>query len=85
MTRDPRVYIDDILESMDRIEEYTDAIDEREFLENVQVQDAVIRRLEIIGEAVKSIPESVRQTHPEIPWRSMAGLRDELRNNSDAH
>ena len=53
MTRDLRVYIEDILECVAKIKEYTGRISENEFYENTQVQDAVLRRLEIIGEAVK--------------------------------
>ncbi|MFA5560002.1 MAG: HepT-like ribonuclease domain-containing protein, partial [Methanofastidiosum sp.] len=51
---------------------------EREFRENPIIQDAVIRRLEIIGEAVKNIPKDIREKYPDIPWRSISGLRDIL-------
>jgi uncharacterized protein with HEPN domain len=78
MTRDALVYIEDILESIARIEEYTHNLDEFQFQKSVQVQDAVIRRLEIMGEAVKNIPPAVRANHPDIPWKSIAGLRDVL-------
>jgi uncharacterized protein with HEPN domain len=78
LTRDPRLYIEDILASMDRIQQYTAGLDEQTFLENPQAQDAVLPRLEVIGEAVKGIPESVRTKYAEIPWRNMAGLRDVL-------
>lgn len=60
MKREIRVYVEDILESITRIEEYTKGITDEEFHENLQVQDAVIRRLEIIGEAVKGIPDEIR-------------------------
>jgi len=49
-----------------------------EFLENEILKRAVVRSLEIIGEATKNIPESIREKYPEIPWRSIAGLRDVL-------
>ena len=78
MTRDLSLYLEDILASIERIEEYTRALDEQSFCENVQAQDAVLRRLEVMGEAVKNIPESLRNKYPEIPWRSIAGLRDVL-------
>lgn len=78
MKRALTVYIADIKESIAQIEKYIAAIDERTFKENEQLQDAVMRRLEIIGEAVKHIPQSVRKQYPHIPWRSVAGMRDVL-------
>ncbi len=78
MTRDMRLYIQDILESIEAIEEYVQSITEEQFYRNRQVQDAVLRRLEIIGEAVKKLDEDFRNRYPEIPWRKIAGLRDVL-------
>ena len=75
MNKDIRVYIEDILECIEKIEKYT-KIDEDDFHENTQAQDAVLRRLEIIGEAVKNIPQDFKDKHPEIPWRKIAGMRD---------
>jgi len=66
------------MESIEKIEEYTSNVDEEEFYENSFVQDAVLRRLEIIGEAVKNIPEDFRTKYPDIPWRQIAGMRDVL-------
>jgi len=60
------------MESIEKIEEYTSNVDEEEFYENSFVQDAVLRRLEIIGEAVKNIPEDFRTKYPDIPWRQIA-------------
>lgn len=76
MKRDFRVYLDDVLESITRIKEYTESIDEEEFLKNVPVQDAVIRRFEIIGEAVKNIPDEIKQKYPAVEWKKVAGARD---------
>ena len=53
-------------------------IEREHFLLAVQVQDSVLRRLEIIGEAVKHVPKELRASHPEVPWKEMAGLRDVL-------
>ena len=78
MTRDMRLYIEDILDSIAKIEQYTKDINEQEFLTNTQVQDSVLRRPEIIGEAAKNIPNDFRNKYPQIPWKRIAGLRDIL-------
>ena len=72
------VYLEDILECIKRLEEYTLNVSGDIFHENVQLQDSVLRRLEIIGEAVKNIPQEFRDKYPKIPWRKIAGLRDIL-------
>lgn len=79
MKRDARVYIEDILEAITKIEEYMKGLSsDEEFYNNTQIQDAVLRRLEIIGEAVKNIPEEFLKQYPEIPWKQIAGMRDIL-------
>jgi len=57
-------------------ERFLDDFFEDEFYKNVEKQDAVLRRLEIIGEAVKYLPEEIRENHPDVPWRQIAGMRD---------
>lgn len=75
--KDPRVYLAHILECVEYIGQYTR--DGREaFLANRMMQDAVIRNLEVIGEAAKRVGDDFKSAHPGIPWRSMAGLRDVL-------
>jgi uncharacterized protein with HEPN domain len=74
--RQHNVYLDDIIESIEHIERFVAGVPQTEFEANVEKQDAVIRRLAIIGEAVKKIPDDIRAAHPEVPWRDAAGLRD---------
>jgi len=74
--RDERVFLDDILECLDKIESYVKGISEQEFEQNTEKQDAVIRRIEIIGEAVKNLPMDLRDENSDIPWRQIAGMRD---------
>ncbi|MCH8569046.1 MAG: DUF86 domain-containing protein [Balneolales bacterium] len=74
--RKPDVYLQDILESIEHIQRFLEGVSEEDFYENVEKQDAVLRRLEIIGEAVKHLPEEIRDKHPDIPWRQIAGMRD---------
>jgi len=77
MRKDPRVYLSQILERIDRILEYI-AGGRDAFFSDHKTQDAVIRNLEVIGEAIKRVPEEYRKGHPDIPWRQLAGLRDIL-------
>lgn len=77
MRKDPRVYLAHILECADKIESFV-AGDRARFMQNQMVHDAVLRNFEIIGEAAKRLDEAYRAAHPEIPWRTLAGLRDVL-------
>ncbi len=76
MKKDPKILLFDILESIERIEEYTKNISKDKFFDNLQIQDAVVRRIGIIGEAVKNLPAPFRNKHPDIPWKKIAGTRD---------
>lgn len=78
MKRDIGVFLEDILESIGRIDEYTKDISEEEFYRTVSIQDAVIRRFEVIGEAAKHIPQTVKDKYSEIPWKEISGTRDIL-------
>ena len=77
MKKDPRVYLAQILERIDRINQYTSG-GEKAFFADGKTQDAVIRNFEVIGEAAKRIPEEYRRKHDAIPWRALAGFRDIL-------
>ena len=70
--------LNDIVESMNRIDDYTKGVDYDTFLNNQMLIDAVIRNLEIIGEAARNVSEEARNKYPEIPWRNMIGLRNIL-------
>ena len=78
MKREPILFLADIIESIKMIEAYTKDIDDESFAENFQKQDAVIRRVEIIGEAIKNLPLDLRKQYPDIPWKKIAGMRDVL-------
>jgi len=70
------MFIEDILEAMGKISSYTKSFTFEMFEKNEMIIDAVIRNLEIIGEASKNIPGEVREKYPDIPWRRMIGLRN---------
>ncbi len=78
MKKDPKVFLTHILESIQLIEEYSKKMSESKFHKDRLLQDAVIRRLEIIGEAVKNIPAPFKAKHTDVPWKQMAGMRDIL-------
>lgn len=74
--RDELVFLEDILDCIEKIEAYVENMAEKEFEDNTEKQDAVIRRIEIIGEAVKNLSNETRGKYPDIPWREIAGMRD---------
>lgn len=76
--RTDREFLSDIVEAIGRIQAYVAGMTCGAFLEDIKTQDAVVRNLEIIGEAAKNLSEDVRQRYSTIPWRSMAAVRDRL-------
>jgi len=78
MYRDWKVYVEDIITAIEKIERYTCAQNQELFLSNEEKQDAVIRNLEIIGEAAGKVPDSIREKALEVEWRKIIGLRNVL-------
>ncbi|MDK2831557.1 MAG: hypothetical protein PWQ51_1974 [Methanolobus sp.] len=76
--KDDSVFLNHILDAINQIEEYTEYLTFEEFLEKRLVQDAVIRQLEIIGEATKNLSLNTTESYPQIPWKEIAGMRDKL-------
>jgi len=78
MKRDYKLYLKDILEAMESIEKFVELTDFQKFRDDDKTTSAVIRKFEVIGEATKQIPDEIRENHPGIPWKEMAGMRDRL-------
>ena len=76
--KETKFYLQHILEAIDNIENFTKGMEKEQFMKNVLVHSAVIRQLEVIGEAVKNLPEKYKANHTEIPWKKIAGMRDVL-------
>jgi len=74
--RDYKLFLTDIRDCANRILGYTMDKSFGEFIENQMLIDAVVRNLEIIGEATKNLPDTIRQRYPQVEWRKIAGLRD---------
>ncbi len=76
MSRNPRLYLEDILQSCNKIQRYTAGLSLDLFIQNDLIYDAVLRNLEIFGEAAKGVPDEIRLTHPSVEWRKITGFRD---------
>ena len=71
-------YLRDILDTIEKVEHFTEAMDFERFSTDDKTVFAVVQALEVIGEAAKKIPKAIQRQNPEIPWREMAGIRDKL-------
>ena len=78
MNRDYKLFIKDIIDAMTSIEEFVESMTLDELKEDEKTSSAVIRKFEVIGEAAKYISDEVKEKHKEVPWKSMAGMRDRL-------
>jgi uncharacterized protein with HEPN domain len=76
MSRNPRLYLEDMQQSCAKILRFTAGLSYEQFAHDDLVYDAVIRNLEIIGEAAKNVPDEISQRFPVIEWRKIAGFRD---------
>lgn len=77
-SRADRDLLGDLLEAIRRAKTYLESLSYEQFLADTRTQDAVIRTLEIVGEATKRLSPVLRDRHPKIPWKNMAGVRDKL-------
>ena len=78
MVKDDLAYVEHILDCIRKIKEFSEGLSFKEFSSNELVQDAIIRNIEIIGEASKKISSNTKQIYYEIPWKEIAGMRDKL-------
>ena len=82
MSRDPE-YLVDIVSSAKLILTYVEGVRREQFIQDTRLQDSVIRRIEIIGEAVRRLSPEFRERHPEIPWTAMTGMRNRMIHGYD--
>lgn len=78
MNREIGDYIQDILEAMVNATKFIENLSYDEFVQDTKTVYAVLRAIEVIGEAIKNIPDEIRKKYPEIPWKDMAGMRDKV-------
>ncbi|MHA1241809.1 MAG: HepT-like ribonuclease domain-containing protein [Promethearchaeota archaeon] len=78
MKKNSKIFLTHILNSINLVEEYLKGKCKLDFLNSIQLQDSVIRRIEIIGEAIKNIPNDIKKNYNQIPWKEITGMRDIL-------
>ncbi len=78
MTRHVSLYVTDILSGMRDAEQFIEGMSYQQFLDDKKTFNAVVRAIEVIGEAAKNVPATIRTQYPAIPWKEMAGMRDKV-------
>ena len=78
MKKNGKIFLTHILDSINLVEEYLKGKSKLDFLNSKQLQDSVIRRIEIIGEAIKNIPNDIKENYNQTPWKEITGMRDIL-------
>ncbi|OHB76849.1 MAG: hypothetical protein A2Z25_22685 [Planctomycetes bacterium RBG_16_55_9] len=76
--REIRDYINDLIEACEDILAFTEGMSYSDFINDKRTINAVVRSLEVIGEATKKLPVSLKDHYPKVPWKQMAGMRDKL-------
>ena len=77
-SRHDRLYLYDIIECCDRVADYTDGVSEEDYHVNPMLQDALVRNIEVVGEAVKNLSSDITDAHPQIAWSQIARMRDKM-------
>ncbi len=78
MTRDIEIFIEHILESINKIEEYSKSLSKEKLIKDSIIQDAIVRRIELVGEAAKNLPDDFKEKYFFIPWKEIIGTRDKI-------
>ena len=78
MPNPDRVLLGHMLEAVDRIGTYVEAVEEEDFWRDTEKQDAVLRQLQVLGEAARKVSGPLRGSHPEVPWHQIAGMRNKV-------
>jgi len=76
--KDPQIFLKHILESIEWIEKDTEGMQKDDFLKNVPIQDAVIRRIEIVGEAIRNLPPDIKEENKDVSWQDIMDMRNKI-------